>query len=75
MPKQWTLIFDEIALGGSVLPLWPAIKAICVELARQGYVQEASRRFFMTSSGLALYAAQGGKFVAEARTRLADDAP
>jgi len=74
MPKQWKLIFDEIAFGGSVLPLWPAVKAICIELARQGYVRESSGRFFMTRNGLALYAAQGGQFVVQASARLADDA-
>ncbi len=52
MPKQWTLIFDEIALGGSVLPLWLAIKAICVELARQGYVQEAGSTLLLLQVGM-----------------------
>jgi hypothetical protein len=66
MPKQWRLLFDEVALSGSVLPLWPAVKALCDELKRQGFLREEQGRYRFTASGIDFYRARGGDFVAQA---------
>jgi hypothetical protein len=70
MPKQWMLIFDEIALGGSLYPVWPAVRAICAELSRQGLFSEEAGRFAMTAAGLSYYEAHRGAYVSQARAHL-----
>ncbi len=66
MPKQWRLLFDEVALSGSVMPLWPAVKALCDELKRQGLLAEAQGRYCFTPVGIDFYKAKGGDYVAQA---------
>ncbi len=66
MPKQWRLLFDEIALSGSVLPHWPAVKALCDELKRQGFLQEAQGRYRFTPRGIDFYKSKGGDYVKQA---------
>jgi hypothetical protein len=67
MPKQWRLLFDEVALSGSVMPLWPTVKALCDELKRQGLLREEQGRYRFTPSGIDFYKAKGGDFVAQAK--------
>lgn len=66
MPKQWRLLFDELALSGSVMPLWPAVKALCDEFKRQGWFQEEQGRYRFTQTGIDFYKAKGGDYVAQA---------
>jgi hypothetical protein len=66
MPKQWRLLFDELALSGSVLPLWPAVKALCDELKRQNLLREETGRYRFTEAGIAFYKNRGGDYVAQA---------
>jgi len=66
MPKQWRLLLDEIALSRYVLPLWPAVKALCEELKRQSLLSEEQGRYSLTDKGLAFYQANGGDFVKQA---------
>jgi len=74
MPKQWRLLLDEIALSGYVLPLWPAVKALCEELKRQALLSEDGGRYSLTDQGLAFYQARGGDFVKQALARKAEGA-
>jgi hypothetical protein len=66
MPKQWRLLFDELALSGSVMPLWPAVKALCDELKRQGFLSEAQGRYRFTPYGIDFYKSKGGDYVTQA---------
>jgi len=69
MPKQWRLLLDEIALSGYVLPLWPAVKALCEDLRSQDLLAEENGRYSLTDKGLAFYQARGGDFVKQALAR------
>ncbi len=73
MPKQWRLLFDEVAVSGSVMPLWPAVKALCDELRRQGLLAEAQGRYRFTPAGIDFYKGRGGEFVAQALEHQAKD--
>ncbi len=66
MPKQWRLLFDEVALSGSVLPHWPTVKALCDELKRQGFLQEEQGRYRFTLAGIDFYKSKGGDYVTQA---------
>jgi len=66
MPKQWRLLLDEIALSGYVLPLWPAVKALCEQLRQQALLSEDKGRYSFTDQGLAFYQAKGGDYVKQA---------
>ena len=75
MLKQWRLIFDEIAISGSLRPAWPAVTAICVELTRQGFFSNENGSFGLTGKGLDFYKVHRGDFLAQALARAENEKP